>query len=511
VKIKSGRLTGWQAAVIAGLGLALAAYVFSLFANWAYDDPYITYRYARNLASGQGFVYNPGERVLSTTTPLFTLLLALAYRFTSDLPHLANLVSALSLAAGGLLLWDLSRSWNTPLAGWAMLFLYPLFPLVVTTTGSETPLYLALCIGAFAAYARQRYILTACLAALATLARPDAILVALILGVDYALRRWRSRAGKTDPSYSQERFPWEALVVFWAILGAWGLFAAIYFGNPLPVTLGAKQAQGVLEISTTFAPGLLSKVLLVYGSNPLYWVLSGFAVLGAAWAALRRSRWWLFAVWPVLYFLAYTLLGVSSYYWYYAPLVPGFIALAGLGVEAVARFAGRIGERAPGLQPEHTARWATAALLFVLVPWQAYTLYRASQFADSRLGAYQATGNWLAANTLPGERVGMLEIGIIGYYANRPVVDFAGLLQPQVAAQMAPTTTYLDTAAWAIDHYQPELLVLHAGFFPETAAPLQNCEVVYTVNGKPFDYNSDLVIYRCHSVELSLNSLNEMR
>jgi hypothetical protein len=41
------------------------------------DDAYITYRYARNIASGVGFVYNAGERVLGTTTPAYTLLMAL--------------------------------------------------------------------------------------------------------------------------------------------------------------------------------------------------------------------------------------------------------------------------------------------------------------------------------------------------------------------------------------------------------------------------------------------------
>ncbi|HEC35405.1 MAG TPA: hypothetical protein ENI39_02600, partial [Anaerolineae bacterium] len=40
------------------------------------DDAYITFRYARNLVEGRGFVYNLGERVLGTTTPLYTLLLS---------------------------------------------------------------------------------------------------------------------------------------------------------------------------------------------------------------------------------------------------------------------------------------------------------------------------------------------------------------------------------------------------------------------------------------------------
>ena len=39
------------------------------------DDSYITYRYSRNILAGNGFVFNPGERVLGTTTPLYTLIL----------------------------------------------------------------------------------------------------------------------------------------------------------------------------------------------------------------------------------------------------------------------------------------------------------------------------------------------------------------------------------------------------------------------------------------------------
>ena len=39
-----------------------------------FDDAFITYRYARNISNGLGFVYNYGEKVLGTTTPLFTLL-----------------------------------------------------------------------------------------------------------------------------------------------------------------------------------------------------------------------------------------------------------------------------------------------------------------------------------------------------------------------------------------------------------------------------------------------------
>ena len=126
------------------------------FSHWAYDDPFITYRYAQNLAGGHGFVYNLEERVLSTTTPFLTVSLALLSNIWSEIPRLARLISAFSIALGGLFLWDLGQSWKTPLVGWTGLLLYPTFPLLLSTTGSETPLYLALCLGAFAFYARRR-------------------------------------------------------------------------------------------------------------------------------------------------------------------------------------------------------------------------------------------------------------------------------------------------------------------------------------------------------------------
>jgi len=40
------------------------------------DDAYINFRYARNLATGQGLVFNPAERTYSASSFSFALLLA---------------------------------------------------------------------------------------------------------------------------------------------------------------------------------------------------------------------------------------------------------------------------------------------------------------------------------------------------------------------------------------------------------------------------------------------------
>src|SRR5579859_1737738 len=73
----------------------IAAALFWGFADHGYDDPYITYRYAAKLVAAQGSVYNSAERVLSTTTPLDTLVLALAGVFGDDIPRISNLIGCI--------------------------------------------------------------------------------------------------------------------------------------------------------------------------------------------------------------------------------------------------------------------------------------------------------------------------------------------------------------------------------------------------------------------------------
>lgn len=463
-----------------GIGL------YAVFRDYTYDDPFITYRYADNLARGLGFVYNPGERVLSTTTPLLTLLLAVLAPIWSDLPHLANLIGSFCIAAGGLFLWDLSRSWKTPEVGWVGLALYPTFPLISSTLGSETPLYLALCLGAFAFYARQRYLWTALCAALAILARPDGALVAALLVIHY-LYQFRTRQA------DRKAFPWRAVGLFLAITLGWVVFAWAYFGSPLPATLAAKQHQGMMAISQKFAAGLWTVLKGYRGWN--YRAEAVLAAFGVGFAVWRARQWGLLVSWTGLYFGAYSLLGVSRYYWYYTPLVPGVIVLVGLGVSFLNQRWSK-----PISRPVMATfcRGLTISLVLLLLVAQARPLWSHRRPADPRYKIYRAVGEWLQANTLPGAAAGMLEVGVIGYYAHRPVVDFAGLIQPAVAAQLQRDTTYDDAAFWAVNHYRPDYLVLFPNVFPRLEGYIADrCDLVVTFLGVEYGYSQDIWIYAC--------------
>ena len=74
--------------------LTALAFFFALVTNYYldYDDAYITYRYAQRIAHGQGFTYNDGEKVLGTSTPLYTLLLSVPAFLGFDTPQISILI-----------------------------------------------------------------------------------------------------------------------------------------------------------------------------------------------------------------------------------------------------------------------------------------------------------------------------------------------------------------------------------------------------------------------------------
>lgn len=480
--------------------LIVAGLLYAWFFEWAYDDPFITYRYAQNLINGVGFVYNPGLRVQSTTTPLFALLLAGFSIFWSDLPKLANLLGALSLAVGAVLFWDLARTWKTPVVGYAALFLYPFFPLLLTTMGSETPLYLALCLGSFAAYARGNYTWTAIFSGLAVLTRPDGILVPIILALDYLIRIRRP-------------IPWKAVIIFTVITIPWFIFAWIYFGTPLPVTLAAKQGQGSMAISEKFAPGLLTTVK-PYLRESHYRIETALMLIGMGYLIWRGRfdtgirRWGIFLAWPIVYFITYALLGVSRYFWYYAPLIPGFLALVGLGTTGIVTLAfsiaGYLTRRfqtgiKPGretLNPLYTA--FAVALIAILAVYQVGNLNRLRQQVNGRYPIYRHVGEWLRSNTPEDASVGTLEVGIIGYYAQRPMLGFAGLIEPEIAGQLSKNTTYSDSAIWTLENLHPTYLVIQEGVFPELETrTADHCRIIEKFPGDRYHYQHNLILYAC--------------
>lgn len=467
--------------------LGLLQLIF-LFFNWSYDDPYITYRYAVNLAAGKGFVYNQNERTLSTTSPLFAILLSGIEKLgVISIPRAAILVGCLSLSLSGYLLWEMSQLQNASILGWTSFLLFSTFALPATTISSETPLYICLILLTVFLYSQERWILTAVTSTLLLFVRPDGILLPFVLGTHFFINR------KTFQGNLLKREHVFALMIFLLVnLVGWGAIW-FYYGSPIPVTLFAKQQQGGMNISQQFLGGFF-RLAIAYVKQPSMALEGCLALLGLFHLARQRNNLLLLVGWTFVYLIAYSLLRVSRYYWYYAPLIPGFIVLVGAGLKSIWDWASRVKDYG-----RIFVRVIVGCVFLICFIGQNLTLYRTAQNPDLRILVYRQVGLWLKQNTPPNAKVGALEVGAIGFYSERYMVDFAGLIQPDVAAQMTSTSTYEDTARYAIEKYHPDYIVLHKGVFLSLEQELlRDCIKKKTFKASQFNVKYDLIILYCN-------------
>ncbi|OGO04419.1 MAG: hypothetical protein A2Y73_00090 [Chloroflexi bacterium RBG_13_56_8] len=407
-----------------------------------YDDAYITYRYARNLANGQGFVYNSGEAVLGTTAPLYGLLLALIHKLGVDIPLASHWLGAVGWAACTLLVAQIARIAQDRVVALPAAALVSFSPLFLQSLGMETSLTIALALGAVYLYLSGGTLVAFFVAALATWMRPDSALVALVLGGAYI-------AGN-------RKLPWREGLIFVVTLLPWLLYAQFTYGTILPNSLHAKAGQGLNPFLGgsefgTFVDGLADLAVRLYSISKLYVLAVPLGIVGLADAIRRRPRWIIVLAWVALYIASYALIGVLPFPWYYLPVWPAIVLLVASGITALARLFPR----------KLQARGAGKALVFILsillVVGQVGALRRLRITEPvPYYRVYRAVGDWLRANTLSDASVAMIEIGIIGYYADRYVVDAMGLVSPDVTEHLY---SWEQTLRYALAHYWPDCAI----------------------------------------------------
>jgi arabinofuranosyltransferase len=389
--------------VLAAMCVA-ASLLYALYWNGiGPDDAWITYRYAENIAGGTGFVFNAGERVYGTSTPLYALILAAAGWIGLSVPWTSWVIGFAALNASIVLMYDLVRRIHGELSGFAAAGLLAGAYLVhrVATFGMETPLFLLLIIATFLAYVRDRQLLAAALAGLCLLMRLDGLAVGAALALGHMVTR--------------REIPWKAGLVYAAVVAPWLIFAALYFGSPVPNTMVAKELH-------TFNTRLywMPRWLL---TEPRAWLTIAGGVVALSGARTRAAAIPLL-LWTAMYTAAYSITPLHGYIWYKTPLFAGLAAFAGIAVVALAA----------RLRAAPRAHFVVAAVLttVVIMPDAARAGWRAlgnEGIIGLERTRYEAA-LWMRDNLPPGASITTGGIGIVGYHTGRHIIDAMGLITP---------------------------------------------------------------------------------
>ena len=432
------------------------------------DDSYITFRYARNLLSGQGFTYNPGEFIQGTTTPLYTFLMAglgaVSGGAQAPFPWLSLGLNSLADAVTCLLLLRIGKRLGSERAGLAAALVWAIAPYSVTFAigGLETSVYVLLLTATVWGYLEQRRRLTALGAVLALLTRPDALILVGPLLLDRLVRAWRKH----------ETIRIDELLVFLLPGLAWAAFATLTFGSPIPHSVLAKMQAYRLQPFDSFIR------LLQHYATPFLeqdWLNTAVAIgiglvlypflylVGArrAWQAEKRSL--VYILYPWLYLLAFSIPNPLIFRWYLTPPLPPYFLFILLGADKLLSELFKLRVKAPA------AAWRTIvpALLVLCLPlastltgWDLHPDHGPDRPAPDMAWfklelLYQQAAGILAPQLSPNQTLAAGDVGTLGYFTPARILDTVGLNSAQ-SLRYYP----LDASYYVINYAIPTRLIL---------------------------------------------------
>lgn len=428
------------------------------------DDAFITYRYARSIASGAGFSYNSSEIVFGTTTPLYTLILALAALAREDIPTAALRIGWVSLIVlTGVTANLAKRVMPYPVAVAAACYLI-VIPGNYMVLGMETLLYTALVVASLLAGYSRKYKLAILLSAMATLTRYDGIIITTLI----LLQNW----------LESHRFPWKLGLFYIILLLPWLFSAFQMFGTFLPQTYFVKT--GYSQSSNAFLtalPGTLSLELfyrLVGNIPPMLIGLISLLVLVGFIRLVKTRSGRILSAWPVIYVIEYSMLRLrEAYLWYYYPLIPFLLIMIVLGLETIVHWVASLNSplRLNLSWLAFRAGILLSILLFFMTLLGGFRFWieaPTSTFFGARYQIYTQAAKSVCQITPLDATIAIPEIGIFGWNCPRRIIDPYGLVTPQM-------TTYLHSGQQGagVFRLQPDYLVI-------TNLPLAQPDPFYT-------------------------------
>jgi len=452
-----------QARGLFGLGLPL-------------DDAWIHQTYARNLVERGEWAFQANQPSAGSTSPLWSAMLAVgrllsidplawayvlgcallaltAYRIAHWVGQGQPRAVRWSVVAGLLVVSEWHLVWAS-LSGMEVLAagLVALITLQEAERGHLHPFWLGILMG------------------VGTWLRPEALL--LVLPVGWALA-WRG-ARRPGPLLRQATAAGLGLAV---LLVAYGVFNWSLSGNWLPNTWYAKSAEYailrqipiLIRLAAQFGiPGSAMGHPELASGGPMVGPLA--LLLPALVPVIRRGfrRQGLAGLAPLIWVCAhlgayaFRLPATYQHGRYAMPVIPVLLALGAEGLvgwcEPASRsLARRIVSRA----------WPVSVGLVAVVFWVVGGRAYAEDVAIIESEMVSAA-RWVAVNTEPQALVAAHDIGALGYFGGRRVLDLAGLVSPEVIGILR------DEAALAelLDRRQADYLVSFPGWYPQLTRDL---------------------------------------
>jgi hypothetical protein len=474
VTFPSGKKWAWlvcAVSILLGLVVFLGVSQSQIGFGFPLDDAWIHQTYARNFAQQGEWAFLPGQNSAGSTGPLWSILISLAY--WTGLPYLAwtYFLGGVSLMAISVLagLWFARRAPEQSGWGWAVVVIVGLewHLLWSALSGMETVVMalLSLMVLYMLESPDASPAVVGSLIGVGLWVRPDALLLLLPVAWIYVFQEngtIKSRIRNLCIS-----------------LGAFSILVVPYLfmnyrlvGEIWPTTFFAKQAEYAFLRQEPLITRLINQVKHPL-TGPGIVILPG--IILELWHTWRRRSWSQLAplLWVGAYLGAYAFrLPVTYQHGRYAmPVIPIMLVL---GLSGMGRWL-RLGSK-DRVRRVISRTWAA---VFVLVT-AAFVGIGARAYATD-VGVIEtemvAASLWIRDNTPSHAVIAAHDIGALGYFGQRQIVDLAGLVTPEVVPIIRNEAALADF----MDDQGVDYFMSFPGWYWELTRGLP---VVYTTQGE---------------------------
>ncbi len=407
---------GWLA-----IGLATIILIaFSVMIHpWMLDDAFISFRYAENIADGNGAVYNVGEKVEGYTTFLWVIILAAGKWFGFNTVIFSKIMG-LIFAFGCLVLLGNAHRFvgviEPRISIAAVLFLGTsgvFLPWGVS--GMEVTLFTFLILIDVLYYLRikefgniRRYIFLGILCGLTALTRPEGLLIFGLISADILFTK------------NKKIYVLYLILAFGALYLPYYIWRYDYYGYLFPNTFYAKVGWSIEQVFRGF------RYLIIFAIPAMAILLPMIDPLAISLLFKKYSRLYILPIIVGVYTIYIILIGGDSMpaARFFTPIMPIFCILSAMSVMLIS-----------GIRKVVFIVMVVIVYNFVLLDFFNMKPHIES---DRVAEVGKEVASWLRENVSPGALIATNTAGSIPYYSKFKTIDMLGLNDVHIAHREIP-------------------------------------------------------------------------
>jgi tetratricopeptide (TPR) repeat protein len=419
--------------------IVAGAYGRNGYFGFPLDDPWIHLTFAKNLAKYFSFSYFKNEMVTAgSTSPIYTALLAVGFFISNNEFMLSYFLGILFLVAAAIFFYRLASHDFDKENLFAILctaiFISDKWLNFISVSGMETTMYIFILIACAYFYKKKKSIPFAIFAGLIIWTRPDGVAFYAALIVDYLWLLFTSKSDKSLKLFSKKDYI-KIATIFSAMLLLYFALNIMLSSSLLPNTYTAKLTYYSPEFKSRSE--FLKNEVWNYFTNGSYGIImAGFII--AVLIMLKdvfkknynRTILYIGFIVALIFEYWYKLPYAHRFGRYMMPVIPFFILASALGYRDIFYAIGK-----------YMKGKAVYQVLSVII-FGAMLILNAINFKPTSVSYSEeckyindrqvTAAIWLRDNTKPEDIIATHDVGAIGFYSERKIVDIAGLITPEL-------------------------------------------------------------------------------